>query len=108
MGRPGPLTDPKAAGISSGKPADSYLLAEFTYPILPAHEGGAMWFYSLPKHDNLCLAPEKLYEDYLGAVKYGNIFSIDIGPDYAGKLRDIDVTTLRKVGEMIRTPPRRP
>ena len=24
-------------------------------------------------------------------MKYGNIFSIDVGPDYNGKLRDIDV-----------------
>jgi alpha-L-fucosidase len=80
-----------------------YRLAEFTYPILPEHEGGAMWFYSLPKHDNLCLPVEKLYADYLGAVKYGNIFSLDLGPDYNGKLRTIDVETLRKVGEMIKT-----
>ena len=27
------------------------------------------------------------------------------GPDYAARLRDIDVQTLRKVGEMIRNPP---
>ena len=52
---------------------------------------------------NLCLPAEKLYKDYLGAVKHGNIFSIDIGPDYNGKLREIDVQTLRKVGEMIRS-----
>jgi len=32
----------------------NYRLAEFTYPILPEHKGGAMWFYSLPEHDNLC------------------------------------------------------
>ncbi len=56
-----------------------------------------------PKHDNLCLPAEKIYADYLGAVKYGNIFSLDVGPDYNGKLRAIDVETLRKVGEMIRT-----
>jgi hypothetical protein len=31
-----------------------------------------------------------------------NIFALDVGPDYAGKLRDIDVRTLRQVGEMIR------
>jgi alpha-L-fucosidase len=108
LGRPGPLSDAKAAGISSGKPAKSYLIAEFTYPILPPHKGGAMWFYSLPEHDELCHSAEKLYADYLGAVKYGNIFSIDVGPNYEGKLRDIDVKTLRAVGEMIRTnaPPR--
>ena len=108
MGRPGPLSDPKAAGISSGKPADSYLLAEFTYPILPSHKGGADWFYSLPEHDNLCHPVEKLYQDYLGAVKYGNIFSINVGPDYVGKLRENDVRTLRKVGETIRNPPPEP
>ena len=62
-----------------------------------------MWFYSLPNHDALCLPAEKLYRDYLGAVKYGNIFSLDVGPDYAGRLREIDVQTLRKVGEMIRS-----
>jgi len=102
MGRPGPLSDAKAAGISSGKPAKSYLLAEFTYPILPGHKGGAQWFYSLPVHDGLCRSAESLYADYLGAVKFGNIFSIDVGPDFKGRLRDIDVKTLQKVGEMIR------
>ena len=60
-----------------------------------------MWFYSLPKHDNLCLPAEKLYRDYLGAVKYGNIFSLDVGPDYNGRLRKIDVETLQKVARMI-------
>ncbi len=106
MGRPGPLTDHAAAGPHMrDAPAASYLLAEFTYPILPPHKGGAMWFYSLPEHDGLCLPPEKLYRDVLGAVQHGNIFSIDVGPDYAGKLRKIDVQTLRKVGELIRTPP---
>ena len=83
----------------------SYRLAEFTYPILPAHEGGAMWFYSLPRHDRLCRPAEALYADYLGAVRYGNLFALDVGPDYTGKLRDIDVETLRQVGEKIRNPP---
>ena len=62
-----------------------------------------MWFYSLPQHDNLVYPAAKIYEDYLGAVKYGNIFSLDVGPDYSGKLRDADVETLREVGKMIRT-----
>jgi alpha-L-fucosidase len=61
-----------------------------------------MWFYSLPKHDELCHPAEKLFNDYRGAVKYGNIFSINVGPNYEGKLRDIDVKTLTEVGEMIR------
>jgi len=105
MGGPSPLDDLSGAGFGAkdAKAYKGYLVAEFTYPILPGHQGGAQWFYSLPKHDNLCLPAKKLYEDYLGAVKYGNIFSIDIGPDYNGKLREIDVQTLRKVGEMIRS-----
>ncbi|MCX7048691.1 MAG: alpha-L-fucosidase [Candidatus Sumerlaeota bacterium] len=103
MGRPGPLDDHKAAGPHMrDQPSKSYLLAEFTYPILPDHKGGAKWFYSLPIHDNLCYPAEKLYADYLGAVKYGNVFALDAGPDYEGKLRKIDVETLRKVGQMIR------
>lgn len=102
-GRPGPLDDHAAAGKHMDRPAaKSYRLAEFTYPILPKHEGGAMWFYSLPKHDGLCLPAEKIHADYLGAVKYGNIFSLDVGPDYSGKLREIDVQALRKVGQLIR------
>jgi alpha-L-fucosidase len=88
--------------------APGYLVAEFTYPILPDHEGGAKWFYSLPKHDNLCHPAKKLYRDYVQAVKHGNIFSIDIGPDYKGKLRAIDVKTLREVAEMIKNPPQPP
>jgi alpha-L-fucosidase len=89
-------------------PSKDYLLAEFTYPILPKHQGGAAWFYSLPEHDGLCHPAAKLYADYQGAVKYGNIFSIDVGPDYAGKLRDIDVKTLREVGGMIRAAAAKP
>ena len=63
---------------------------------------GAEWFYSVPALDNSCQPAKKLYEDYLGAVKHGNIFSLDVGPDYNGKLRDIDVKTLHEVGQMIR------
>ncbi len=103
MGRPGPLSDHKASGPHMrDAPSKSYRLAEFTYPIQPPHQGGAMWFYSLPKHDQLCISAEKIYRDYLGAKEYGNIFSLDVGPDYAGKLRAIDVATLREVGRYIR------
>lgn len=104
MGRPGPLSDHGAAGPHMrDAPSATYRLAEFTYPILPKHRGGAMWFYSLPMHDALVHPAQKLYRDYLGAVKYGNIFSLDVGPDYSGRIRDVDVVTLRKVGEMIRS-----
>ena len=104
MGHPSSLTDETGAGFNAGhmKGYGGYRLAEFTYPIQPAHQGGALWFYSLPEHDQRCLPAEKLHADYLGAVKHGNIFSLDVGPDYAGRLRDIDVRTLRKVGQYIR------
>jgi len=104
MGNPGPLGDEKTTKYNKDAEANykGYLTAEFTYPILPPHEGGAAWFYSLPKHDNLCLPAENIYQDYLGAVKYGNIFSLDIGPGYDGKIREIDVKTLQQVGEMIK------
>jgi len=104
MGHPSALSDPTGAGLGK-KTAEvykGYLLAEFTYPIQPPHEGGAVWFYSLPRHDTLCHPAAKLYQDYLGAVRHGNIFSLDVGPDYRGRLRDIDVQTLRQVGRMIR------
>ena len=104
MGTPGPIGDVSTTKYNQEAEASytGYLVAEFTYPILPPHEGGAMWFYSLPEHDGLCLPAEKVYQDYLGAVKYGNIFSINIGPDYQGKIRNIDVETLEKVGKMIK------
>ncbi len=104
MGKPGPVGDASTTTYNKDAEANykGYLAAEFTYPILPPHEGGAMWFYSLPKHDTLCHPAEKIYKDYLGAVKYGNIFSVDVGPNYNGKIRDIDVKTLNKVGQYIR------
>lgn len=103
MGRPGPLEDHTAAGpYMRNAPSTSYRLAEFTYPILPPHKGGAMWFYSLPEHDGLVLPAGKIFQDYVGAVQYGNIFALDAGPDYRGRLRDVDVRTLREVGRMIR------
>jgi alpha-L-fucosidase len=104
-GKPGKVGDANANSKEFNKDAEAdykgYLAAEFTYPILPPHEGGAKWFYSLPKHDNLCKPAEELYKDYLGAVKYRNIFSIDVGPNYEGRIRDIDAKTLRKVGQYI-------
>jgi len=111
LGHAATLTDATGAGIGkqTHEQATHYRLAEFTYPILPTkHEGGAKWFYSLPKHDGLCLPAEKIFADYQGAVKYGNIFSLDVGPDYNGQLRDIDVKTLQQVGRYVRgeaTPP---
>lgn len=104
VGGPGPIGDANASRFNKKAEAEykGYLVAEFTYPILPDHDGGAQWFYSLPKHDNLCLPAQKIFDDYQGAVKFANIFSIDVGPNYEGKLRDIDAKTLREVGALIR------
>lgn len=103
MGKPGPIGDASATKYNKDAEANykGYLAAEFTYPILPPHEGGAMWFYSLPEHDSLCHPASKIYQDYRGAVKYGNIFSVDVGPNYEGRIRDIDVETLKEVGNLI-------
>ena len=103
-GRPGKVGDANATEYNKDAEANykEYLLAEFTYPILPKHNGGADWFYSLPKHDNLCKSANDLYKDYKGAVEYGNIFSINVGPNYEGKIREIDVKTLTEVGNMIK------
>jgi alpha-L-fucosidase len=104
-GQPGAVGDPSASKYNQEAEQEykGYLVAEFTYPILPEHEGGADWFYSLPRHDDQCHPPEKIYADYLGAVQYGNIFSLDVGPDYEGKIREIDVKTLKQVGDRIRS-----
>jgi hypothetical protein len=102
----GPPGDLRAGEMARpGEVDPRFLVGEFTYPILPAHEGGAMWFYSLPAYDNLCRQALQLYRDYAGGVKHGNIFSLDVGPDYDGKLRAIDVATLTRVGELIANPP---
>jgi len=104
LGSPSSLDDISGAGYNKNAgDYKGYIAAEFTYPILPPHDGGAMWFYSLPAHDNLCLPAEKIYYDYLGAVKFGNIFSLDVGPDYQGRIRKIDAKTLKQVGKYIKT-----
>lgn len=94
------LTWVKEAGPNE-KNYKGYKVAEFTYPILPKRNGGADWFYSLPAFDQLCHPASKIFEDYQEAVKYGNIFSLNVGPNYEGRLRDIDVKTLKEVGRMI-------
>ncbi len=95
------LTWVKEAGANEQN-YTGYKVAEFTYPILPKREGGADWFYSLPAFDHLCKPASQIFEDYKEALRYGNIFSLDVGPDYEGRIREIDVRTLREVGDMIR------
>lgn len=98
-GTPGRLGDPEASKYN--KEAEStypnYHAAEFTYPISQTH-----WFDNPAIKPETFHTPEKIYEDYLGAVKFGNIFSLDVGPSPDGKLRDRDVRILQRVGQMIR------
>lgn len=99
MGKPGPLNSSEGGGPYNKVVHKDFKKAEFTYPILGK---GGRWFYTSPANDSVCRSPEEIFEDYKGAIKYGNFFALDVGPDRNGKLRDIDVKTLHKVGEMIR------
>jgi alpha-L-fucosidase len=80
-----------------------YQAAEFTYPILGGRKEGR-WFYTMPEWDAKVVPAADVYRDYLAAVKSDNIFSLDVAPDRAGKIRDVDIKTLQEVGEMIRNP----
>jgi alpha-L-fucosidase len=103
MARPGRLDDPEAGGPFNKAVSGQFLLGEFTFPILGPILGEDRWFYTNPENDNVCRSAEEIYQTYLGAVKYGNIFSLDVGPDRTGRLREIDVRTLQQVGRMIRS-----
>jgi alpha-L-fucosidase len=98
MGKPGPLTSLEGGGPYNKVTHKGFKKAEFTYPIF----GKERWFYTNPQNDTICMTPEKIYDDYKGAIKYGNFFALNVGPGRDGKLRKIDVETLTKVGTMIR------
>ena len=100
-GTPGPIGQATAmANQMANERGFAFTVAELNYPINRTY-----WFFNTgaPEYPNLPAA--KLYVDYCGTVKYGNIFSLDVGPNLAGKLRDRDVQTLRQVGAMIKNPP---
>jgi alpha-L-fucosidase len=105
MGAPAPLTDLSGAGPYAAHSDHNYLVAEFALPLLGngPFGNGVRWFYTDPKVDKLARSPWELLGLYMGTVKYGNIFSLDVGPDRTGHLREIDIQTLRKAGELIRS-----
>ncbi|MEI6673686.1 MAG: alpha-L-fucosidase [Verrucomicrobiota bacterium] len=80
-----------------------YRAAEFTYPILGGRKEGR-WFYTMPEWDSRVVPAADIYQDYLAAIKSDSLFALDVAPDRAGKIRDIDLKTLHEVGEMIRKP----
>ncbi len=99
-GTPGRLGDPKMSKYNKEAEQNyrGYKIAEFTYPISQTH-----WFDNPAIKPESYHTPEKIFDDYAGAVKFGNIFSLDVGPSPEGKLRDRDVRILKRVGEMIRS-----
>jgi len=103
MGHPTPLSDASGAGFNKAdiRGYTGYQLAEFTMPILMGTKAGR-WFYTNPDNDGVVLPAEQIVQLYRDGVKHGNIFSLDVGPNRAGKLRDIDVKTLKEVGRRIR------
>lgn len=100
LGKPGPLEDDSVAPYldKRGK-GFPYLVGELTFPIL---DKGGRWFYTKPEWDDCVMPAEKIAETYREAVRYGNLFSIDVGPNRDGRLREIDENTLLRVGELIR------
>ena len=97
LGHPAPLTNQAGAGPYAVQSDHQYLLAEFALPLL----GGERWFYTNPKMDKQVRSPWELLGLYMGTVKYGNIFSLDVGPDRTGHLREIDIQTLQQTGKLI-------
>jgi alpha-L-fucosidase len=106
MGRPAALDDPSGAGVGRKQQGiqqyRGYRAAEFTMPILTGRKSPARWFYTNPENDSRVMSAEEIVNLYQGAVRTGNIFSLDVCPDRAGRLREIDVKTLREVGRLIR------
>ena len=99
-GIPGKLGDPETSKYNKEAEGSykGYKVAEFTYPISQTH-----WFDNPAIKPQSYHSPDKIYKDYLGAVKFANIFSLDVGPSPEGKLRNRDVQILKQVGEMIRS-----
>ncbi len=92
-GTPGKLGDPRASRFNKQAEANhkGYHVAEFEYPI-----SNKWWFYQPYMKDKDYHSAEKIYQDYLGAVEYENIFSLAVGPDRSGKLRKTDLGILKK------------
>ncbi len=103
LAAPGPLSDLKAAGWlwEAYTNYTHFSIHEFGYPIIGGREI-RRWFYTAPECDELVYPAESIYRDYEGARKHGNLFNLAVAPDRAGRLREIDVKTLKKVGQYIR------
>lgn len=100
-GKAGPLGGDGLTWCSGQDEAEKtykgYLVAEFTYPICQKY-----WFFNVAHPDYPDVSAKQIYDDYCGAVKYGNIFSLDVGINPEGRIRNIDVETLKQVGKYVR------
>lgn len=101
-GHAAPLDAPGGAGYGAEDAAGytGYVAAEFTFPIMNA--AANRWFYTMPEWDDRARPPEEIYRHYLAAAEHRNIFSLDVGPNRSGRIRDVDARTLRQVGRYIR------
>lgn len=112
-GRPGPMDHHTVVcPFIDNNPFDKwdpfyqgYKVTEILQPIIA--EPSPMWFFD-PQVGEQCRSAEDLYATYLGAVKHTNLFDLGVSPNREGKLRDIEVATLLRVGDMIRHPRARP
>jgi alpha-L-fucosidase len=108
-GKPSALGDPSGAGVNRKQQATAeykgYLVAEFVKPIQTGNSQPARWFYSGPENEDKVMPVDDILALYWGAVKFRNIFTLSVAPDRAGRLREIDVRTLREVGRRIRALP---
>ncbi|MCX6622905.1 MAG: alpha-L-fucosidase [Acidobacteria bacterium] len=108
MGHGSSLDDLSGSGYNAkdAKNYSGYAAAEFTYPIVGGNRRGTpqfgRWFFTRPEWDDIVTPASEIYRDYLGAAKHGNLFSLDVAPTRAGKLRKIDVKTLEQVGRYVR------
>jgi alpha-L-fucosidase len=108
MGHGSALDDLAGSGYNAkfAKGYSGYVAAEFTYPILGGNQRGTpqfgRWFYTRGELEQVSVPAEEIYRDYLAAERHGNLFSLDVAPTRAGKLRAVDVRTLEKVGRYVR------
>ena len=89
-GQPGDGTDLRAGEMAHPGPVSGFSIAEFTYPILPVHEGGAIGPIHCRSITVYACRREALPRLF-GSHAVRQHLSLDVGPDYNGKLRAIDV-----------------
>ena len=65
---------------------------------------GQGWFYTNPGNDNVCRSTAELVDWYTSCEAAENLLLLGLGPDRAGRLRDIDVARLTEVGQLIGVP----